>query len=80
MPPYESAGPLLGDGHGHYKIAIVGNSGTGKSTLCRDLTEALKIPALSLDHVHWNPGWVETPKPEFRDQVQQFMDSPQRDG
>ncbi|CAE7119085.1 unnamed protein product [Rhizoctonia solani] len=75
MSSHQGLRPLVGDDHGHYKIAIVGNSGTGKSTLSAHLAELLNLPTLSLDHVHWNPGWVETPKDDFKDQVQQFMDA-----
>ncbi|KAF8608352.1 hypothetical protein BDV93DRAFT_247833 [Ceratobasidium sp. AG-I] len=67
--------PLLGDAHGHYKIALVGNSGVGKTTLANELSTILNIPALSLDTVHWNPGWVETPNDEFRARVRDFLDS-----
>ncbi|KAG8702636.1 hypothetical protein FRC08_003356 [Ceratobasidium sp. 394] len=65
--------PLLGDGNDTYRIAIVGNSGTGKTTLAVELSELLGIPYLSLDEVHWQPGWVETPAEEFRQKVEAFL-------
>ncbi|HVX31427.1 MAG TPA: hypothetical protein VHA53_13180 [Nitrolancea sp.] len=47
------------------RIQILGNSGGGKSTLARQLGEALNLPVIHLDSYFWNPGWVHTPLPEF---------------
>ncbi|KAG8716435.1 hypothetical protein FRC09_015743 [Ceratobasidium sp. 395] len=65
---------LLGDSHGHYKIAIVGNSGTGKTTLGAEISSLLNIPHLPLDTILWKPGWVMTSNDEFKVRVQAFMD------
>lgn len=46
-----------------------------QTTLANELAVILNIPALSLDTVHWNPGWVETPNDEFRARVRAFLDS-----
>ena len=35
------------------KIAIIGYSGTGKSTLARKLANFYKLPVLHLDSVHF---------------------------
>ncbi|KAF8609938.1 hypothetical protein BDV93DRAFT_517163, partial [Ceratobasidium sp. AG-I] len=67
--------PLLGDSDGRFKIAIVGNSGTGKSTLAAELSKLLGVPHLPLDEVYWNPGWVETPAEDFKAHVKTFLDS-----
>ncbi|KAG8722976.1 hypothetical protein FRC09_005266 [Ceratobasidium sp. 395] len=66
--------PLLGDSHGRYKIAIVGNSGTGKTTLGAEISSLLNIPHLPLDTILWKPGWVMTSNDEFKIRVQAFMD------
>ncbi|KAF8608461.1 hypothetical protein BDV93DRAFT_434679 [Ceratobasidium sp. AG-I] len=66
--------PLVGDSQGRYKIAIVGNSGVGKTTLGIELSSILGLPFLSLDEVHWNPGWVETPNEEFRVRVKSYIE------
>jgi adenylate kinase family enzyme len=56
------------------KIAIVGYSGGGKSTLARFLSKKLHTPVLYLDTVHWLPGWQERPREETREIVKTFLD------
>ena len=41
------------------KIAVLGFSGGGKSTLARNLGEKLGVPVLHLDRVFWLPGWQQ---------------------
>ncbi|KIK55625.1 hypothetical protein GYMLUDRAFT_47596 [Collybiopsis luxurians FD-317 M1] len=65
--------PLIGDEEGRFRIRIVGNSGSGKTTLCKELASILNIPALSLDELHWQPGWKETPADELREKVEDFI-------
>ena len=48
------------------RISIIGSGGAGKSTFARSLGEVLKLPVIHLDAIHWKPGWVETPKDEWR--------------
>ncbi len=47
------------------KVAIFGNAGGGKSTLCEALSRSKNLPVYQLDKLQWNPGWVPTPKEEF---------------
>jgi adenylate kinase family enzyme len=47
------------------RIQILGNSGGGKSTLARELGEALDLPVIHLDSYFWRPGWVSSPLDEF---------------
>ncbi|KIY42906.1 hypothetical protein FISHEDRAFT_54539 [Fistulina hepatica ATCC 64428] len=61
--------PLHGDGTGKYRIHIVGNSGILpclQSTLATELSKALNIPYIELDHINWQPGWKEVSVEEFR--------------
>jgi hypothetical protein len=44
------------------RILILGNSGSGKSWLSRELGERLKIMATDLDEVHWEPGGFSVPR------------------
>jgi adenylate kinase family enzyme len=48
------------------RIAILGCSGGGKSTLARALGKKLDLPVIHLDALHWLPGWVERDRAEFR--------------
>ncbi len=48
------------------RIAILGCSGGGKSTLARALGDKLGLPVVHLDALHWLPGWVERDRGEFR--------------
>lgn len=48
------------------RIAIVGCSGGGKSTLARALGARLGLPIIHLDTLFWKPGWVESDPDAFR--------------
>jgi adenylate kinase family enzyme len=47
------------------RIAIVGATGSGKSTLGRALAAKLGHPVIELDDLHWRPGWQPAPPEEF---------------
>lgn len=40
------------------RISVVGTSGSGKSTVSRRLADALGMPHVELDALHWGPDWV----------------------
>jgi adenylate kinase family enzyme len=46
------------------RIAVIGNGGGGKSTLCRTLGERLGLPVHEVDTVQWLPGWQRAPLDE----------------
>ena len=52
------------------RILVIGSGGAGKSTLSRRLGERLGLEVLHLDAFYWLPGWVETPKDEWRRTVE----------
>lgn len=52
------------------RILVIGSGGAGKSTLSRRLGERLGLEVLHLDAFFWRPGWVETPKDEWRRTVE----------
>jgi adenylate kinase family enzyme len=48
------------------RVAVVGSGGAGKSTFSRELGGRTGIPVVHLDQHFWRPGWVETPRDEWR--------------
>jgi adenylate kinase family enzyme len=46
------------------RVMILGQSGSGKSTLARALGARTGLPVVQIDHIHWQPGWVERPREE----------------
>jgi len=55
------------------KIAVIGYSGSGKSTTARILGEKLGLPVLFLDTVQFMENWKERPMEESRAIVAAFM-------
>ena len=51
------------------RIAIIGCGGAGKSSLARQLGELTGLPVVHLDREHWQPGWVEPDREEWRTRV-----------
>jgi adenylate kinase family enzyme len=47
------------------RIAVIGNAGGGKTTLCRKLGAALGIPVYHIDMIQWKPGWQHATRAEF---------------
>jgi adenylate kinase family enzyme len=48
------------------RVSVVGNSGSGKSTVARELAASLGVPHLELDSAFHQPGWEPLPREEFR--------------
>lgn len=55
------------------RIVILGQSGTGKSTLARRLANHLDIPYLHIDTIFWQPGWVPLDKELLREKIKEFI-------
>ena len=51
------------------RIAVWGAAASGKTTLGRRLGQALGVPHLELDAVHWGPGWEPISTDAFRARV-----------
>jgi adenylate kinase family enzyme len=46
------------------RILVYGATGSGKSTMARQLSELTGIPWTSVDDICWRPGWVPMPPDE----------------
>lgn len=51
------------------RVAVVGNAGSGKSTLGRRLARALAVPFVELDAIYHQPDWQPLPHEDFRARV-----------
>ena len=57
---------------GKVRVAIVGTSGSGKSTFAGRLSTRLGVPHIELDAINWRPGWralSQDDPPAFRAEV-----------
>ena len=54
------------------RISVVGNSGSGKTTIARAVAATLKVPHLELDAVFHQPDWQPLDTAEFRRIVSEF--------
>jgi adenylate kinase family enzyme len=48
------------------RVAVIGTSCSGKTTLARTLAKTLDVPHIELDAIHWQPNWCPRPLDEFR--------------
>jgi adenylate kinase family enzyme len=55
------------------KIAVVGTTCSGKTTVARRLAEQHGVPHVELDALHWGPGWSEPTAEDFRARVEESL-------
>jgi adenylate kinase family enzyme len=51
------------------RVAVVGTSGSGKTTFSRRLAERLGVRHIELDAHYWQPGWQEPDRGEFNQRI-----------
>ena len=51
------------------RAVIVGSTGSGKTTLARDLASRFGLTNVELDALHWDPDWTPAPREAFRARV-----------
>ena len=55
------------------RVAVVGTSCSGKTTLARRIAESTVIPYHELDTLFWRPNWTPAPIDEFRAAVEAIV-------
>lgn len=58
------------------RVAIVGLSGAGKTTLGRGLAQKWGYPLVELDQLLWQPGWKPTPLPQLLPLAENLLSQP----
>jgi len=58
------------------RVAVVGTSGAGKTTLARRLSERLGIPHVELDALHWEPNWTPAEPEIFAERTARALSGP----
>ena len=61
-------------GRAGLRISVRGHTGSGKTTVARQVGEALSLPVIEMDALSWQPNWQETPRDEFRAKVLEALD------
>lgn len=52
------------------RVAVVGTSCSGKTTLARKIANSNRIPHIELDAIYWKPNWTPLPVDKFRRAVE----------
>lgn len=55
------------------RVAIIGTSCAGKTTLARRLSRLLQIPHIEWDALHWGPNWTPQPAEAFAETLREAV-------
>lgn len=58
------------------RILVIGSGGSGKTTVAYKLADSLRLPLIHLDAHHWRPGWIPTPRDQWRRVVAELVSQP----
>jgi len=59
------------------RIAVLGISGSGKTTFAQKLGEKMQLPVYHMDQLFWGPSWQETPADEWKQQEKVILNKDQ---
>jgi adenylate kinase family enzyme len=59
--------------HVGQRIVVVGTTGSGKTTVARQLAQRLGCPFVELDALFWGPNWIPVPLDLFRERTAQAL-------
>ena len=59
----------------YQRIAVIGTTGSGKTTLARAVAVQLDTPHVELDALHWGPNWTSPAHLELRARVGAALNS-----
>jgi adenylate kinase family enzyme len=57
----------------YQRISIIGQNGTGKTTLARVLSKQLSLPIVHMDTYIWGPNWKENDRNEAEQKIQNLL-------
>ena len=73
MKEHELATWIVGQARVGRRISVIGTSGSGKTTMARQLAHLLHVPHVELDALHWEPNWTEAPDSVMRARVENAL-------
>ncbi len=56
-----------------HRINLIGTTGSGKTTLARQVSQRLGVPYIELDALYWEPNWTEASTDVFRARVKSAL-------
>ena len=55
------------------RVAVIGNSGGGKSVLSCRIAERFELPYIEIDRILWRQGWRLAPEATYREQHERIV-------
>ena len=59
------------------RISVVGTTGSGKTTVAKEISKSLQLPYVELDALYWDENWTGVSDAIFRDRVEDAIKADQ---